>query len=603
MKCITCGQEIPDTSNICPFCNNKVEPVKTAAEILGATQTIPVTPNTYVLPIDQIKEATQRIPVQNVETTNIPAPPKMEESIPTPPKMDEVVNQEKSSEVLNNQTNTPTFINSQTLDVSNVDLNANPEFSPIDLTMTSSKDASTLAPKKEKSMSKKKLIILLIVVILILAIAGVGIWFYITQYTTADKRIDKAVDKLFAYTQSLNNSKIEKNSGSYKLSYSSSKNDDNLTISLDGKYGIDLPNKKIDLITNIKSYNHNQELLDKEMNVELYLENSRAYFLHQNYNNMYYYTEIADSEEVLKGIESRFNNPEELFLFNVINSLYANGLGDLSKNYSKYIDNISQNDINYMNIISGVKSSMKEMLKDASKTQEFKNGNNVVTIQISSPEAKKNMFKRYADTLKNNQKAYSEISKIYGGDTLYYKDLMDKIEHIDYPQTGNIIITTDAFKNTLKSIVLPIVIGDKVYNTKITPSNGGYKIVSRLDNKEVLNITYARSTSKTSTTETITRTIKGVVLEGDVANNLDITLEVVKDINPSKISVITRNSIDYAFLTPTDYEAYAAYLSEQGNFGVIFKSHYKGYTDPTLSEGVDPAIESPVVPNGEAVNG
>ena len=603
MKCITCGQEIPDTSNICPFCNNKVEPVKTVAEALGATQTIPVTPNTYVLPIDQIKEATQRIPVQNVENTNIPTPPKMEESIPTPPKMDEVVNQEKTQEVLNNQTNTPTFINPQTLDVSNVDLNANPEFSPTDLTMTSSKDASTLAPKKEKSMSKKKLIILLIVVILILAIAGVGIWFYITQYTTADKRIDKAVDKLFAYTQSLNNSKIEKSSGSYKLSYSSSKNDDNLTISLDGKYGIDLPNKKIDLITNIKSYNHNQELLDKEMNVELYLENSRAYFLHQNYNNMYYYTEIADSEEVLKGIESRFNNPEELFLFNVINSLYANGLGDLSKNYSKYIDNISQNDINYMNIISGVKSSMKEMLKDASKTQEFKNGNNVVTIQISSPEAKKNMFKRYADTLKNNQKAYSEISKIYGGDTLYYKDLMDKIEHIDYPQTGNIIITTDAFKNTLKSIVLPIVIGDKVYNTKITPANGGYKIVSRLDNKEVLNITYGRSTSKTSTTETITRTIKGVVLEGDVANNLDITLEVVKDINPSKISVITRNSIDYAFLTPNDYEAYANYLSEQGNFGVIFKSHYKGYTDPALSEGVDPSIESPVVPDGEAVNG
>ena len=67
--------------------------------------------------------------------------------------------------------------------------------------------------------------------------------------------------------------------------------------------------------------------------------------------------------------------------------------------------------------------------------------------------------------------------------------------------------------------------------------------------------------------------------------------------------LLTRNSIDYAFLTPTDYEAYSNYLSEQGNFGVIFKSHYKGYTDPTLAEGVDPAIESPVVPDGEAVNG
>jgi hypothetical protein len=487
-------------------------------------------------------------------------------------------------------TSVPAFINPQTLDASNMDLNANPEFSPTDLTLAGTKDASTLAPKKENKISKKKLIILIVVLVLVLTLGGLGIWFYITQYTTADKRIDKAIDKLFANTQTLNNSKIEKSSGSYKLSYSSSKNDDNLTISADGKYGIDLPNKKIDIITNIKSYNHNQELLNGEINAELYLENSRVYFLHQNYNNQYVYTDIANSKEVITAIENRFNNPEELLLFKVINSLYANGLTDLSLNYSKYIDNISQNDINYMNIISGVKTSIKTMLKDASKTQEFKNGNNVITINIASPDAKKNMFKSYADTLKSNQKAYSEIAKIYGGDTQYYKDLIDKLDKLEYPETGNIVIVTDAFKNTLKYITLPIVKDSKVYNTKITPVGSGFKIVSKLGDKEVLNITYSRSSSKTSTTETVTHAVKGVVVENDVANNIDVSLELTKDINPNKISVITRNSIDYAYLTPTDYETYAAYLSEQGNLGVLFKSHYKGYSETPEGEAV---VEAP----------
>ena len=62
MKCINCNQEIPDTSNVCPFCNNKVEPLVNSAEALGIQNNVlPNTPENYVLPKDQIKQEANNI--------------------------------------------------------------------------------------------------------------------------------------------------------------------------------------------------------------------------------------------------------------------------------------------------------------------------------------------------------------------------------------------------------------------------------------------------------------------------------------------------------------------------------------------------------------
>jgi hypothetical protein len=95
MKCINCNQEIPDTSNVCPFCNNKVEPLVNSAEALGIQNNVlPNTPENYVLPKDQIKQETNNIPspptMESVANTSSTTPQSVQPSIPTPPPMENI---------------------------------------------------------------------------------------------------------------------------------------------------------------------------------------------------------------------------------------------------------------------------------------------------------------------------------------------------------------------------------------------------------------------------------------------------------------------------------------------------------------------------------
>ena len=413
MKCINCNQEIPDTSNTCPFCNNKVEPIVSAAEAMGITNNvIPNTPTDYVLPKDQAA----------IDTTNIPAPPTMDQvqpqNIPAPPTMDEPVQPsvpQRTEEVVNPNVATPTEVledkgipappkpgdapevNSNLLSMQNVDLNANPMASSIDLTKSGERLASTAihGEKEDEAIkNKKKARIILIVFIILLILFGLGIYFYISQYTTADKRIDRAVDSLFSFTNSFTNSKIESGSGSYTLSFTSNKNSEELTIEANGKYGYDLPSKKIDLITNFTKYNHNGDLLNEELNTELYLESNRAYLLLQNFDTKYFYTDIDNSKAVIEDIESRFDNPDKLLLFAIVNNLYGNGLDDFSKSYKIYLDNISQNSINYTTIISGLKTALKEGIKSAPHSQKFEGNKNVIRISLNREDIVRNIYIR-----------------------------------------------------------------------------------------------------------------------------------------------------------------------------------------------------------------
>ena len=269
--------------------------------------------------------------------------------------------------------------------------------------------------------------------------------------------------------------------------------------------------------------------------------------------------------------------------------MYDNGVNDLSNNYEDIMNNISQNDINYSNILMALKNSLKEALNSGSVTQTFENNNNVVRIGLGSAYTNKEMVTTFINTLANYQDSFADLAKLYGKNTKdlkeYFLDLSDKYEYTGIK--SDIVLTTNAFNDSFISLQIPIKKGDKVYITYITPYAGGYKITQTLDGNNVTNITYTKQMSSTSTTTTKTYTIKGSVYIDGVANNVDIVLELVKDINPNKINVVTRNSIDYTYLTTTDYNEVAEKIRNFGNLGVIFNSHYTG------GESIEPSPDTP----------
>ena len=365
MKCIKCGQEIPDNSTICPYCNS---------ELAQNNQVLPNTPDSFVLPKDQ-QQAESGTVTQSQEVVTPPAPvvqkvvvktintqepvnevaviePNLPVENPAQPEMiqPETVasvpvqheEQPQSVEQIQPASTTPTpsvspsTFNPSQMNLENIDLNSNRNL-PDGYTGTASeKIASTIDHKKENIKAKKKKLLTVIVVFMIIfAFGGVGYYFYYTQFQTSEERINATVDTIFSSINSIKNDSIEEGSGTYKLDFSLAKNNDTLSIKSNGNYAYNLPTKKIDLIANFSSINHNGELLSSELNTELFLENSRAYFLLQNFSNQYVYTDVNNSKNVLDDIQTRFNDPEELLLFKLINSAYDNGLDDFSDNYDK----------------------------------------------------------------------------------------------------------------------------------------------------------------------------------------------------------------------------------------------------------------------------
>ena len=612
MKCIKCGQEIPDNSTICPYCNS---------ELTQNNQVLPNTPDSFVLPKDQ-QQAENGSVTQNQEVVVPPQPvvqkvvvktvntlepanesaviePNLPVENPTQPEMIQpeqatpapVVPQEQpqplepaqpvqQAPVTPTPSVTPTTFDPAQMNLENVDLISNRNL-PDGYTGTASeKIASTIDHKKENiKAKKKKLLSVVIIFMIIFAFIGAGYYFYYTQFQTSEKRINATVDTIFSSLNSIKNDSVEEGSGTYKLDFSLAKNNDTLSIKSNGNYAYNLPTKKIDLIANFNSINHNGELLSGELNTELFLENSRAYFLLQNFSNQYVYTDVNNSKNVLDDIQTRFNSPEELLLFRLANNAYDNGVNDFTNNYEDIMNNISQNDINYTGILSAFKSSLKTALNSGSVSQNFENNNNIVRINLSSAYTNKEMVTTFINTLSEN-KSFEDLAKLYGKNAKdlkeHYLDISDRYQYTGID--GNITIVTNAFNNSFVSLSFPIKKGDKVYLTKIIPYGSGYQITQYLDGNEVTNITYSKKTTTSSTTTTKTYDIKGSVYIDGVANNINIVLELVKDVNPNKINVVTRNSIDYKFLTTNDYNELAEKIRNFGNLGVVFNSHYVGVT-------------------------
>lgn len=553
------------------------------------TSIIPATPTDYVLPKDQ-QMMTQKIQTVNPDTPvqpvqDIPAPPpapSVEQNIPAPPSAPST-DEQNAVGTINTTTVAP-----PTMDLSHVDLNANANAQSLDLTMQSGAKEGLTMTGKTKPKKKAKLVPIIVIVILVLGLIGGGIYFYMSQFKTYEKRIDAVVDKAFSSLNNTTNYKINSGSGNYTFSYNSSTNEEQLIIETKGKYAYDLPSKQVNLISNFTRYNNNQELLPSELNTEVYLKNNDAYLLLSNFNDNYVYTEVNNSYNTIKDVESRFNDPEELLVFKVTNTLFDSGLDELSKNYDTYITNISKNEnVDYKTLINGIKAATKSALKSAPITQSLEGTTNVVTIDVKSVNTQKKMGKTFIETLHNNKKAFEQLVIITGiEDDKLYKQYLDNIENKEYKELkNNIIIKSNMFKSTLISLVIPFNFGDEARTIVVTPVGTGYKFVVKNSSKELANIKYSKATSKTSTTETKTYKAEGIVYNESTVTNLTIDLEVVKDVNPNKDNFpITKDSVDYKVLTVDNYNATAAKIEAFGNLGVLFKSHYKGAQTPIEGE-------------------
>ena len=200
MKCIKCGQEIPDNSTICPYCNS---------ELTQNNQVLPNTPDSFVLPKDQ-QQAENGSVTQNQEVVVPPQPvvqkvvvktvntlepanesaviePNLPVENPTQPEMIQpeqatpapVVPQEQpqplepaqpvqQAPVTPTPSVTPTTFDPAQMNLENVDLNSNRNL-PDGYTGTASeKIASTIDHKKENIKAKKKKLLSVVIIFMII---------------------------------------------------------------------------------------------------------------------------------------------------------------------------------------------------------------------------------------------------------------------------------------------------------------------------------------------------------------------------------------------------------------------------------------------------
>ncbi len=595
MKCISCGNLIPDASTVCPYCNAPVEPKSTNTPVYNVenanasnatnestNQTVvPQTPTAPVLPQDQgmslnpLPEEEPKAPVgENVGATNLnsgaqPASPVAPVTpAPTEPAAN-VSNPLPSADAMQvpiSATAAPT-----TAEVGPT-ASTNPnENEPVvlsnqgELTNVGMKIA-TEAPVKEKK-SPKKLIIILVIILLLAIIVGGGVYAYFYEFKSGEKRIDAVVNNILSFTSSLKNDAIEKSSGSYDITLNVGANEEQYSLKLDGKYAVDLPSKMIDYTANVNSLSVNQELLPQPLNVELYLYDAKAYVLLQNFFSKYIYTDIEGYDDLFAGVE--------------------------------------QNDIDYQLIINMFKMALKSGLKASAFTQTIEDVNigstkekaNVVRIRFDQAN-KRRIITAIINSLMNNKRGLEEFAKISDSTADALKESLQKyLDELEIPDENN-----DVTFEIITKLMGEKFLGLKLYaeETKrsivLYPITNGYKLEAKEDTKNVLDLSYVSTSKRTKETIDKNYKIDAVIYISDVAYNINLELTQKKDINPKVEKVNVRESVNVAYLTLEDVQTIRNNLANFGELGMALAQQL----DTLLpSPEVDPnqAIETPVTPD------
>ncbi len=600
MKCISCGSEIPEGSTSCPLCGNTVLPTNhnvVSAEAQMNTG-VPVTPNAPVLPQDQnlgqnassnglepaiegeqnvaVQPSAQSVssvqPVENMVAQNpdenvAPSPMEQPSSAVTSEvttmgqnsgEVNGTMNAQNPQEQVLNQPEQGAMAGETVVGTPSPAPQGNAEMPMTGAPMVSNqgemgdgmKITSTAAPVMEKKNNKKMIIIIAVVVAIIAIAAGVGIYYYMSQYKSADKRIDAVFSGMNKFAASLKAEKIEAKSGTFDLSLAFDYDTTSISGKIDGRYAYDLEKKIMDYGINISSLNmkndgEDLELIDKEpLKLKLYTADAKAYVLLENFYENYIYSDIEQYDELFDGIE--------------------------------------QNDINYTVILQGIINAIKSGLKATSNTQTVKQVTldgktqkaNVVTIILNKDNQKK-LTEKAVNSLKNNTKALEEMAKLANKTVDELKTSLDeKLKEVEYSDEAK---TLEIITNTKGTALVGLRLYDDKGNMELASVTNGYKLSFKEDNKDVLNLSYTSTSTTNSTVEETSSKIELTAYdENDKLTKISLESNVKDDINPKVEKINTKNSVSANNISPADQQKILTNINNFGNLGLLFQSAFGG---------------------------
>lgn len=553
MKCITCGNLIPDASNVCPYCNSKVEPSASATPVFNTNEgnsVIPNTPSQPVLPQDQNMVNTPVAPVTPTENVQ----PMQSETLSVTPVESTPVAPVQNVEV-SVQPATPVTQTSVTepMSVAPAMNSINPQGEVVDGT----KIGSSLPPK-EKKKKKKGMIIGLVVALVVLLIGGLAVFAYFYEFKSADKRLEAVVTNLMSFTSSFNNA-TEKASGKYNVDVKLSSGDTTMSGALKGTYAVDLENRIMDYTFDLESLNLGQELVNQPINLELYYNDSKVYVLLQNFYDNYIYDEVPQVEEILSTVQD--------------------------------------SEINYAIVLNAIRNATVVGTKALTKTQTVedvtingtKKKTNVVKI-VMTAQNQRAFTNSFVRNLANNTSFIAEMAKISDYSEAELKEnLLATLEDVEYENNSSSIeVYTALMGNTLDGIKMNIVDEDESYILEIYPVTNGYGLKVKEGTNSVLEGTFVESKKVTSTTRENTMNYNVTLFQEGTSYKLELVLSVIDDINPKVEKVNVKNSINRMYLTAADKQLIKQKASEMGTIGLYLPSILDLYLGP--SEVTDPNL-------------
>ncbi len=600
MKCISCGNLIPDASVVCPYCNSKVqpeapatpvydvkpsEPVMTPPPVASSeqnsmTSAIPETPSQPVLPQDQGMSFASAVSSNTGATNNSVSTGTVQSSdgmmssgTPVQGRPAETTSTVSVGQVStplqpseNSLNNVGAINNSQPVNPAPVGntvnqnsgvssnngmvppqppINANPNEAQVLANqgqVVSGEKIATMTPAEPKKKKKGKLILIIVIAVILLALIGGGVFVYFYEFRSGDTRIDKVVNGLLSFTNGVKNENVELGSGSYTIDATIGADDQQFGFALNGKYAFDLSKKLVDTTVNVESLNLGQELLEEELNLEVYLYDSKMYLLFQNFFEKYISYPIEGYDELFSGVE--------------------------------------QNDINYALIINAYKTAIKSALKASNYSQTIKdvdiNGStqkaNVITMNLTEAN-QKSMIRAFVNTLKNNNTALEEMAKVSGEDVATIESNLDAmIDNDDYLLNNSMVIEiyTEMLGDEFLGVHCTMDTEDDTTNIiDLFPITNGYSLSVREDDQEMINMDVTSTEKNTSTTRESTVSVTAVFYSDGTAANIEVSMGVVEDVNPNVEEVNVRNSVDYRYLSDVEKQQIINSVSQFGTLGLI----------------------------------
>ena len=504
MKCISCQNEIQDGTINCPYCgsiqNNNyaaqpvqpVQPVQQPAAVpQQPVQQVQVPPQPVAVPQQPVA-----VPQQPVAVPQQPVDPNSQvQALGTVSQRDAIVQGIQSGTLVNGTYTAGEIIGS--------------------------KEHQNFV-NEEKKQNKKKLITTAIIVGILIVIIIAGYIFYNKQYHTAGERITTVFDGLATKVAgAFKNDKLQMNSGEYKLNVQIDRSNKKYGLETSGKFAYDLT-KSIDVTTNISKINYGEELLDgKELNLELYYNDSKLYFNPQNFLDKYIYVDYSS--------------------------------------LNKYRQQISQNNILYTTMIKSLVKDMGVTLSTISSKQEIATSSitgkkaNIVRLNIA-PESRKSILSRYAETLAGDQNFMMQLKALTGKDEKELtSDISDWTASLNPDNNDTYVIEfhTGIWKSEFYGMKI-ISTGSKNRTVTIKVLSNGYVIRCMEDNNQVLDLTYTKQKGATSTSFNTTYSVSGSVFYDNVASNIDIKFELSEYVKVEVPEIKVKDSVNLINVTEED---------------------------------------------------